>query len=127
MLIIRHFAKPKNVGGKLAARNVKEKTMAIRKSKEENFEVNGTLEDLKLKVENALKKGEFTSINTNNFLNQITANYKKLTVWGEISITLTENNGKVKIVAVSTANSDNVFALFNSPNKVILDNFKNNL
>ena len=41
MLIIRHFAKPKNVGGKLAARNVKEKTMAIRKSKEENFEVGG--------------------------------------------------------------------------------------
>lgn len=111
----------------LTVTNVKEKTMAIRKSKEENFEVNGTLEDLKLKVENALKKGEFTSINTNNFLNQITANYKKLTVWGEISITLTENNGKVKIVAVSTANSDNVFALFSSPNKVILDNFKNNL
>ena len=50
--------------------------MAIRKSKEENFEVKGTLEGLKLKVENALKKGEFTSINTNNVLNQITANYK---------------------------------------------------
>ena len=101
--------------------------MAIRKSKEENFEVNGTLEDLKAKVENALKKGEFTSINTNSVLNQITANYKKLTVWGEISITLTENGEKVKINAVSTANSDNIFALFNSPNKVILDNFKNNL
>lgn len=101
--------------------------MAIRKSKEENFEVNGTLEDLKLQVENALKKGEFTSINTNNVLSQITANYKKLTIWGEISITLTENNGKVKIMAISTANSDNIFALFTSPNKVILDNFKNNL
>ena len=101
--------------------------MAIRKSKEENFEVNGTIEDLKSKVENALEKGEFTSIKTNNILNQINANYKKLTVWGEISITLTENNGKVKINAISTANADNVFALFSSPNKVILDNFKNNL
>jgi len=101
--------------------------MAIRKSKEENFELNGTVEDLKLKVENALKKGKFTSINVNNTLNQITANYKKLTVWGEISITLMENAEKVKINAVSTANSDNIFALFNSPNKVILDNFKNNL
>lgn len=101
--------------------------MAIRKSKEENFEVTGTLEDLKIKVENALKKGEFTSINTNNVLNQITANYKKFTVWGEINITLTENNGKIKIVVISSANSDNIFALFNSPNKVILDNFKNNL
>lgn len=101
--------------------------MAIRKSKEENFEVNGTLEDLKSKVEIALTKGEFTSININNALNQITANYKKLTVWGEISITLIENNKRVKINVVSTANTDNVFALFNSPNKVILDNFKNNL
>ena len=111
----------------LPERKRKIETMAIRKSKEENFEVKGTLEDLKLKVENALKNGEFTSINTNNVLNQIRANYKKLTVWGEISVTLIENNDKVKIVAVSTANSDNIFALFNSPNKVILDNFKNNL
>lgn len=101
--------------------------MAIRKSKEENFEVNGTIEDWKTKVEKALEIGEFTSIKSNNILNQINVNYKKLTVWGEISVTLTEYNGKVKINAVSTANSDNVFALFNSPNKVILDNFKNNL
>ncbi len=101
--------------------------MAIRKSKEENFKVNGAIEDWKTKVEKALEIGEFTSIKSNNILNQINANYKKLTVWGEISVTLTENNGKVKINAVSTANSDNVFALFNSPNKVILDNFKNNL
>jgi hypothetical protein len=101
--------------------------MAIRKSKEENFEVSGTIEDWKSNVEKALEKGEFTSIKTNNILNQVNANYKKLTVWGEISITLTENNGKVKINAISTANSDNVFALFSSPNKVILDNFKNNL
>ena len=101
--------------------------MAVRKSKEENFEVKGTIEELKPKVINALEKGEFTSIMDNNTLNQITANYKKLTVWGEISITLSENNDKIKINAVSTANSDNIFALFNSPNKIILDNFKNNL
>jgi len=101
--------------------------MAIRKSKEENFEVSGTIEDWKSNVEKALEKGEFTSIKTNNILNQINANYKKLTVWGEISITLTENNGKIKINVISTANSDNIFALFSSPNKVILENFKNNL
>ena len=65
--------------------------MAIRKSKEENFEVNGTIEDWKTKVEKALEIGEFTSIKSNNILNQINANYKKLTVWGEISVTLTEN------------------------------------
>lgn len=51
--------------------------MAIRTSKEEKFEVAGTLEDFKLKVLNALKKGNFTSINTNHVLHQISANYKK--------------------------------------------------
>ena len=101
--------------------------MAVRKSKVENFEVKGTIEELKSKVINALEKGEFTSIKNNNTLNQITANYKKLTVWGEISITLSEDNDKIKINTVSTANSDNIFALFSSPNKIILDNFKNNL
>ena len=101
--------------------------MAVRKSKEENFEVKGTIEEWKSKVMNSLEKGEFTSIKNNDTLNQITANYKKLTVWGEITITLLENSDKIKISAVSTANSDNIFALFNSPNKIILDNFKNNL
>ncbi|MHA8056795.1 hypothetical protein VR611_12655 [Aquirufa nivalisilvae] len=101
--------------------------MAIRTSKEEKFEVAGTLEDFKLKVLNALKKGNFTSINTNHVLHQISANYKKMTVWGEISITLFQHNEKVKISVVSTANSDNIFALFNSPNRVILNKFKNNL
>lgn len=32
--------------------NIEIKAMAIRKSKEENFEVKGNLEDLKLKVQN---------------------------------------------------------------------------
>lgn len=50
-----------------------------------------------------------------------------MTVWGEISITLFQHNEKVKISVVSTANSDNIFALFNSPNRVILNKFKNNL
>lgn len=101
--------------------------MAVRKSKEEHFEVKGTIEEWKPKVVSSLEKGEFTSIKKNDTLNQITANYKKLTVWGDISITLSGDHDKVKINAISTANSDNIFALFNSPNKIILDNFKNNL
>ena len=100
--------------------------MAIRKSKQETFEVRGNIEEIKQRVESALDNGNFTSINTNNLLNQITANYKKFSVWGEIKITLSENQDKTKIDVVSTANSDNIFALFSSPNDAILNAFKNN-
>jgi hypothetical protein len=49
-----------------------------------------------------------------------------LTVWGEIIVTLSPEADNVKINAKSTANADNIFALFSSPNQKILDQFKNN-
>lgn len=101
--------------------------MAIRKSKEENFTVNGSLEDLLKKSESALVKGGFKKIKTNNVLNQITADYKTLTVIGSIIVTLHDDNDKVQISAKSTANADNIFALFSSPNQKILNQFKNNI
>lgn len=100
--------------------------MAIRKSKQEIFEVKGNIEEIKQRVESALNNGNFTSINTNNLLNQITSNYKKISVWGDIKITLSENQDKTKIDVVSTANCDNIFALFSSPNDKILNAFKFN-
>jgi hypothetical protein len=100
--------------------------MAIRKSKQESFEVKGNIEKIKQRAENALNEGNFTSIKSNSLLNQITANYKKFTVWGEIKITLNEKNKNIKIDVVSTANSDNIFALFSSPNEKILNAFKDN-
>lgn len=101
--------------------------MAIRKSKEENYSVNGTLDEWMRKCEQALNNGGFTKITSNKLINQLTANYKKFTVWGEIIITLVEENSKVKIQVSSTANVDNLFALINSPNQKIIDQFKNNL
>ena len=100
--------------------------MANRKSKQESFEVKGNIEDIKQRAENALNNGDFTSIQTNGLLNQITANYKKFSVWGEIKITLNENQDKTNIDVISTANSDNIFALFSSPNDKILSAFKDN-
>jgi len=100
--------------------------MAIRKSKEETFSVKGNIAEWLTKAEEALNKGGFTTIKTNKILNQITGNYKKLTVLGEIIVTLFPEGDNVKINAKSTANADNVFALFSSPNQVILDHFKNN-
>jgi hypothetical protein len=101
--------------------------MAIRKSKEENFAVKGNAEEWLTKAEQALLKGGFTNIRTIEILNQITGDYKKLTVWGEIIITLLPDADNLKINTKSTANVDNIFALFSSPNQKILDEFKSNL
>lgn len=100
--------------------------MPIRKSKEDIFSVKGNAEEWLAKAEQALHKGGFTNIKTNKIHNQITGNYKKMTVWGEITVTLMPDGDNVKINAKSTAAVDNIFALFNSPNQKILDQFKNN-
>jgi hypothetical protein len=101
--------------------------MAVRKSIEETYSVKGITEEWLIKVEEALSKGGFTMIKKNNLLNQITGNYKKFTVWGEISITLIPEGENVRINAKSTANVDNIYALFNSPNQIIINQFKDNL
>jgi len=57
----------------------------------------------------------------------MTANFKKLTVWGNIIITLLQEGDNVKIVINSGAYADNIFTLFFDPNKKIADRFRNNL
>lgn len=101
--------------------------MAIRKSKQEMFLINGNVEDWLTKSEIALKEGGFTNIKINRLLNQITADYKKISIWGEISISLITEVENIRINVISTANTDNIFALFISPNQKILTQFKNNL
>jgi len=99
--------------------------MAIRKSKEKNFQIKGNLTEVIQKCKVALKKGNFTKIRLNETKNQINADYKKILVWGEIKITLVENIEIVNINVVATANSKNLFALFSNPNEKILNQFKN--
>jgi len=99
--------------------------MAIRISKEETFSVQGNVDEIRSRIVKALMAGGFTRINEYSSLNHVTANYKKFTVWGEIKISLIHENDIVKVNAVSTANVDNIFALFSSPNQKILDQFKN--
>nr|WP_315141486.1 hypothetical protein [uncultured Flavobacterium sp.] len=101
--------------------------MAVRKSKEESFSVSGNSDQWFTKTENALTKGGFTNIKANKLLNQITGDYKKVTVWGEISVTLFPKNEQIEINVKSTANTDNIFAMFSSPTQKILDQFKNNI
>jgi len=74
-----------------------------------------------------LELGGFKKIEKNDFLNQISAKYTKMTVVGKIEIILSQNEKGVEISVKTTANSDNVFALFSSPNDKIMNAFKNNL
>jgi hypothetical protein len=101
--------------------------MAIRKSYKEDIFVNKDLNNTMKLCENALEAGNFTMIKKNNTLNQLTANYKKLTVWGEITISLSPKDKGTKIAIDCMAHVDNVFALFKSPGKTILEKFKDNL
>ena len=103
--------------------------MAIRKSYKEDIFVNKDLNNTMKLCENALEAGNFTKIKKNNTLNQLTANYKKLTVWGEVTISLSPKvkDQGTKIAIDCMANVDNAFALFKSPGKTILGKFKDNL
>jgi hypothetical protein len=98
--------------------------MAIRKSAQEELVVEGNREDWLEKCVAALETSGFTKVTKNTTLHQIEASYKKFTVWGSILITLSPSGPDTKIFAVSTANVDNVFALFSSPTKAILEAFK---
>ena len=100
--------------------------MAIRKSIEEKIQIQGTKNEIFLKIEEALKKGKFQNVKKNEFTFQIEAKYQKLTIWGEIIISIIENGNDYMLNIKSTANVDNVFALFTSPNQKIINKFKQN-
>ena len=101
--------------------------MAIRNSKKERYKVKGSVELVRLYILKALKSGGFTNIKENEFVNQITASYKKMTVYGSISLTMLEEGEFVVIDAEATANVDIIYALFSSPTKKILAKFKEGL
>lgn len=102
--------------------------MAIRKSADEVIVVEGLREQWLEKCEAALRQGGFSKISSDRELWQIHANYKKMTVWGTLDITLRPHgDGSTELHARATANVDNVFALFRSPTKHILESFKSGL
>ncbi len=98
--------------------------MAIRRSMQEEMVVSGAREEWLQKCTKALESSGFTKVTPDAELHQVEANYKKFTTRGTIMITLTPTGNDTKITAVSTANVDNVYALFKGPNKTILSKFK---
>lgn len=101
--------------------------MAIRKSVQEEMIVSGGREIWLQKCVSALESSGFTKVTKNAALYQLEANYRKFMTWGTVLITLTPSGPDTKISAVSTANMDNIFALFKSPNKTIMSAFKDGL
>lgn len=98
--------------------------MAVRKDVDESFVVSGKREDWFKKCEEALVNNGFKDVKLSTALFQIEANYKQATTWGVIQLTLHPEGENTKIIAKATANVDNVFALFKSPGKTIIEAFK---
>lgn len=100
--------------------------MAIRKKAEEHFVVKGNRESWLEKSRQALERGGFSEIKELTDLGQLQARYrKKATVWGWIDLTLTPvGQDSTELKVVITSNVDNVYALFRSPGRRIMDAFK---
>ena len=100
--------------------------MAIRKSKEKKIQVQGTIEQVKEKSISALNIGGFKNIDCNDSLNQITAKFNNFFVVGKIEVLISITDNGIDINLKSTANADNIFALFSSPNDKIMKTFTEN-
>jgi hypothetical protein len=99
--------------------------MPVRKSVEETLVVDGPRAEWVEKSRAALEAQGFGKVEANATLGQVTATYRKLTVAGELVVTLTpEGDEATRIVARATAGVDNVFALFSSPGQRIINQFK---
>jgi hypothetical protein len=102
--------------------------MAIRKSKDETLVVHGERKEWFDKCRAALERQGFGHIEIDDQLGQVHASYKKLTVWGSIDITLRPVDADATEIHLAvTANVDNLYALFRSPTKKILETFKSGL
>ena len=100
--------------------------MAIRKSKEKSLQFNGTLEEVKIKCKSALEVGGFKKIEQNDNLNQLNAKFNNFFAVGSLEIGLAKTEHGINISLKSTANVDNIFALFSSPNDKIMKSFTDN-
>lgn len=99
--------------------------MAIRKKSEESFVVQGGREFWLEKSQQALEAGGFSDIKVLADLWQLQARYRKATVWGWIDVTLrSAGQDSTQLSVLITSNVDNIYALFRSPGRKILDAFK---
>ena len=101
--------------------------MAIRKSEFQELFFSKDIKNTMKLCENALKAGGFKNIKKNNIINQLNGEIKKITLVGEIKITLLPQDQGTKLSIDCMANVDNIYALFKSPGRAILEKFTENL
>lgn len=102
--------------------------MAIRKSREETLVVDGPRWEWLQRCRDALARGGFSKIETEEQLGQLHAAYRKVSVWGSLDITLLpDGDARTQLQLVASGNVDNIYALFRSPSKRILEAFKSGL
>lgn len=102
--------------------------MAVQKSKIETFQVSGSREDWLSKCEKALHNAGFKSVIVNKELSLLSAKISTLTLSGSLKIFISESDsGFINLRAESSANVDNIYALFRSPNNKILEMFSENI
>lgn len=102
--------------------------MAIRGNKEESFLVSSDINTVRLVSLQALQAGKFKNIDDNRVVNQITADYRSISLYGSIRITLEpEGNNGTRMRIIATANVDNIYNLFSSATQRIIDKFKENI
>lgn len=100
--------------------------MAIRKSVEDRFLVNGSVGTWISRVEAALKQQGFKKIQSNPSTGQVTGDFKPWvgTLHGEVQVTLSPKGGHTELSVVATANADNVYAAVSSPGKRLIEKLK---
>jgi len=101
--------------------------MAIRKSLKEVVVVEGNRAEWIARCDSAMVDGGFWDVNLSEEIGQVEGRYTKFTVVGQLLVSVRPTFGGLEIEMISTANIDNLFALFNSPNRKILRAFKDHL
>jgi hypothetical protein len=98
--------------------------MALRRSVEETLVVAGGRDEIFQRCQVSLRAGGFSGVEANTTLYQLTANFRNLTTWGELLVTLLPEGANTRLTLKATANVDNIYALFSSPTKKVLNAFK---
>jgi len=101
--------------------------MPVRRSHQEVFTVSGPLDAWLPRCKQALEATGFSHVRVSDILHQITGQYRTWTVCGEIEITVHPSGDQTRIDVEAVAAGHHVFALFRSPTKRILAEFKRGL
>lgn len=99
--------------------------MGISKSVEETVVLNGPGMYWGPRCVTAMEVSGFRVTAVNEAAGRVEGSFKKATTWGKLVVTVVPAGpSATQITAKATANVDNVYAMFRSPGRKILEEFK---